>query len=127
MNMMLHVAGPVDASTHVDRAIERLVGAVARHARKAGPGPAADMFAGRDRRRWTLAKALLAQVAQGDIEIDADLMNEIGQLYELWPSASTATYVELHDLGLGAAMGALVAHRRGHAGVMFNEVEPARI
>lgn len=117
MNMTLRLADPGSASTAVDREIDRLVTVIAQHARAARIDMREDAaHAGRDRRRWTVAKALLAEIAAGRKLPEAsgrdELADAVGRLYELWPAASTAVYLEVHDLGIDAARRSLATPRR---------------
>jgi hypothetical protein len=110
MNMTLRLAEPLAAPTAVDGEIDRLVAIIAQHARAARIDVRGDTsHEGRDRRRWTAAKALLAEIAAGRVLPQPesgpdDLTTAIGRLYELWPAASTATYLDVHDLQAGAAL-----------------------
>lgn len=116
MNVTLRLAEP--ASTLVDDEIDRLVTIIAQYARAARIEVGGDApHTGRDRRRWTTAKALLAEIAVGRVlpQPEApdsdDLAAAIGRLYELWPAASTGTYLDVHDLQAGAALKVLGSHR----------------
>lgn len=118
MNMTLRLAAPA-AFDRVDDEIDRMVAILARHAQAARVEPQGDtQFAGRDRRRWSAAKALIVEIAAGhvlpreDASGSDDLPAAIERLYELWPAASTSTYLEVHDLGLDAARRSLAALRR---------------